>query len=51
QNMARSCDGLREDAFDSEKFRAWACGETGYPFVDACMRYLNATGWINFRMR
>ena len=51
QNMARSCDGLREDTFGSEKFRAWACGETGYPFVDACMRYLNATGWINFRMR
>ena len=26
-------------------------GETGLPFVDACMRSLNATGWINFRMR
>ncbi len=30
---------------------AWEKGETGLPFVDACMRYLNATGWINFRMR
>lgn len=32
-------------------FDAWAAGRTGYPFVDACMRMLRATGWINFRMR
>jgi len=32
-------------------FEAWATGNTGYPFVDACMRMLRATGWINFRMR
>lgn len=51
QNMARSCDGLREDDFDEAKFRAWQTGQTGYPFIDACMRYLTATGWINFRMR
>ncbi|MFZ0407619.1 MAG: FAD-binding domain-containing protein, partial [Cyanobium sp.] len=30
---------------------AWAEGRTGLPFVDACMRALIATGWINFRMR
>lgn len=30
---------------------AWAAGETGFPFLDACMRSLLATGWINFRMR
>lgn len=30
---------------------AWAAGETGIPFIDACMRALVATGWINFRMR
>ncbi len=30
---------------------AWAQGRTGYPFVDACMRSLIATGWLNFRMR
>ncbi|MDW8107705.1 MAG: deoxyribodipyrimidine photo-lyase [Armatimonadota bacterium] len=34
-----------------ELFEAWAHGRTGYPFVDACMRMLHATGWINFRMR
>jgi deoxyribodipyrimidine photo-lyase len=30
---------------------AWAAGKTGFPFVDACMRSLVATGWLNFRMR
>jgi deoxyribodipyrimidine photo-lyase len=30
---------------------AWATGNTGLPFVDACMRSLIATGWLNFRMR
>jgi deoxyribodipyrimidine photo-lyase len=30
---------------------AWAEGRTGFPFFDACMRSLIATGWINFRMR
>lgn len=36
---------------DPALFEAWAQGRTGYPFVDACMRMLHATGWINFRMR
>jgi deoxyribodipyrimidine photo-lyase len=30
---------------------AWETGQTGFPFVDACMRSLIASGWINFRMR
>jgi len=30
---------------------AWKTGLTGYPLVDACMRCLQQTGWINFRMR
>ena len=30
---------------------AWRTGMTGYPLVDACMRAVNNTGWINFRMR
>jgi deoxyribodipyrimidine photo-lyase len=30
---------------------AWKQGETGYPLVDACMKCLHRTGWINFRMR
>lgn len=30
---------------------AWQQGKTGIPIVDACMRCLVATGYINFRMR
>ena len=26
-------------------------GKTGFPFLDACMRFLNYNGWLNFRMR
>lgn len=37
--------------FCERKFQAWQQGMTGYPFIDACMRCLNHTGWINFRMR
>ena len=33
------------------RFAAWQAGRTGYPLVDACMRYLDATGWLTFRMR
>ncbi|GAB5552809.1 MAG: deoxyribodipyrimidine photo-lyase [Saprospiraceae bacterium] len=36
---------------DMELFTAWANGQTGMPMVDANMRCLKATGWINFRMR
>lgn len=36
---------------DEERYTAWAEGRTGWPFFDACMRSLMATGWINFRMR
>jgi deoxyribodipyrimidine photo-lyase len=30
---------------------AWQTGQTGVPIVDACIRCLVATGYINFRMR
>lgn len=30
---------------------AWQTGHTGYPLVDACMRAVIATGYLNFRMR
>ena len=30
---------------------AWKKGQTGYPLVDASMRCLNETGYLNFRMR
>jgi len=31
--------------------KAWQLGLTGVPIVDACMRCVVATGYINFRMR
>ena len=36
---------------DEARYTAWSEGRTGWPFFDACMRSLMATGWINFRMR
>lgn len=50
-NMHPAYDGLRPSAPDQDRLAAWANGETGLPFVDACMRSLRATGWLNFRMR
>ena len=40
------------DGPESERrFVAWRDGKTGYPLVDACMRALAKTGYLNFRMR
>ncbi|KAF7769694.1 deoxyribodipyrimidine photo-lyase [Pseudoalteromonas citrea] len=33
------------------RFDAWKAGNTGYPLVDACMRALHVSGYVNFRMR
>ncbi|MFV8374082.1 deoxyribodipyrimidine photo-lyase/cryptochrome family protein [Flavobacterium sp. LB1P71] len=30
---------------------AWKTGQTGFPLIDASMRCLNETGYLNFRMR
>jgi len=46
-----ACEGLRADGPGTERFDRWASGATGWPFVDACMRCLAATGWLNFRAR
>lgn len=48
--VARSYEGMRPPASE-DWTQAFAQGRTGFPFVDACMRSLDATGWINFRMR
>ncbi|WDF75109.1 cryptochrome/deoxyribodipyrimidine photo-lyase family protein [Novosphingobium sp. KACC 22771] len=48
--FARRYVGLRPPA-DPARLAAWAQGRTGYPFVDAVMRALQATGWTTFRMR
>jgi len=43
-------EGLERNS-DPEPLLAWMEGRTGIPLVDASMRCLQATGWINFRMR
>jgi deoxyribodipyrimidine photo-lyase len=40
-----------EKTRDQQLIDAWEHGKTGFPLVDACMRCLQKTGWINFRMR
>ena len=50
-NLHSAYDGMRPSAPDQTKLIAWQQGQTGYPMIDACMRMLNTTGWINFRMR
>ena len=51
RNLHPAYEGLRPAQPDRERLEAWQKGETGLPFVDACMRALAATGWMNFRMR
>ena len=50
QSMHPDCDNLRTET-DNELIEKWITGNTGFPFVDACMLYLRKYGWINFRMR
>lgn len=38
-------------SLDDPRLNAWRDGRTGFPFIDACMRALRETGWLNFQMR
>ncbi len=51
ENFNHAYDGLREQDFNRDWFEAWCAGRTGYPLIDACMRAVCATGYLNFRMR
>ena len=51
ENLHPAYDGLRQDMPEPHRLEAWSRGETGFPFIDACMRALDQHGWINFRMR
>jgi len=48
-NAMRNSGELTEQ--ENSRAHAWIEGRTGFPMVDACMRMLRATGWVNFRMR
>lgn len=50
ENLNRGYDLLKKDE-NAAHFEAWAKGRTGYPLVDACMRCVIETGYLNFRMR
>lgn len=50
ENINKAYDAMikpKNEAF----ILAWQTGTTGVPIVDACMRCLKDTGYINFRMR
>ena len=42
---------LLKRSLNDSNLKAWRTATTGYPLVDASMRALDKTGWINFRMR
>ena len=42
---------LLERSDNKNHIEAWKNGNTGYPLIDACMRCVKETGWLNFRMR
>lgn len=50
QSINPAFDTIRND-WDEALFRKWYFGQTGIPLVDAAMRCLHQTGWINFRSR
>ena len=50
RSMHPMCDDLRESHND-EIIEKWILGQTGFPFLDACILFLRDKGWINFRMR
>lgn len=54
-HVAQGCFQRAYDAIAWENnpahFAAWCAGLTGYPFIDAAMRQLSATGWMHNRAR
>jgi deoxyribodipyrimidine photo-lyase len=50
ENVNRGYDAL-DKPVNENYISAWQQGLTGVPLVDACMRCLVQTGYINFRMR
>ncbi len=50
KNINSAYDNIRTE-WNEKYFNAWKEGLTGYPLVDACMRCVKETGYINFRMR
>lgn len=52
--MLPQFEGVRESEYtrlSEEHFERWKAGQTGYPYIDAAMRFLNQSGWLNMRLR
>lgn len=43
-------DDIRTE-WDESRYQAWERGETGFPLIDASIRCVKATGYLNFRSR
>ena len=50
ENVNRAYDELYKPKNETY-IKAWQEGKTGIPIIDACMRCVVATGYLNFRMR
>lgn len=50
ENFNRAFDQLKKEP-NPQFLKLWEEGETGFPLVDACMKSLAETGYLNFRMR
>lgn len=50
ENVNRGYDTIRTEV-NVDFVEPWKLGKTGYPLVDACMRAVCKTGYLNFRMR
>ncbi|MFM8911951.1 MAG: FAD-binding domain-containing protein, partial [Flammeovirgaceae bacterium] len=50
ENLNHGFDVIRTET-NADFVKAWQEGNTGYPLVDSCMRCVQATGYLNFRMR
>ena len=49
-NINTAYNSIRNE-FNRDLLKNWERGKTGIPIIDACMRCLNETGYLNFRMR
>ena len=50
ENVNRAYDSLVKKKSEAY-IKAWQEGKTGIPIIDACMRCVVVTGYLNFRMR
>lgn len=49
-NLNPACNEIRKEKKE-QYIHAWQQGKTGIPIIDACMRCVAVTGYLNFRMR